>query len=197
MLACVIGLTLSFQPHTSTAEKSATYTIGAPFKKTKKALSKKSSLDEILRIQGVQLAYQKMDGVNISLRNPEGGGLLKNLRENGVTVDGNGEIGVFVHPPYEGQLQLRLLQQFHMDKNGIRSTVLLAAPAGGIQEIQNETEIVPEGEDTKVTVKAKLTYSRKIPFFMKKYMDGKVSEGVDMMLRNHQKGLTTYVRQQQ
>ena len=196
VLAAVIGLTMSFQPHTSTAEKSASYTLGAPFKKTKKALSKKSSLQDILHIQGIQLAYQKMDGINISLGNSEGR-FLKKLKENGITVDGNGEFGVITHPPYEGRLELRLLQQFHMDKNGIRSTARLAAPVGSIQYIENNTEIIPEGEDTRVNVTAKLTYSRKIPFFLKDYMDRKVSEGVDMMLSNHQRGLTTYVRQQQ
>jgi hypothetical protein len=196
VFAAVIGLTMSFQPHTSIAENSASYTIGVPFKKTKKALSKKSSLEDILRIQGIELAHQKMDGINISLGNSEGR-FLKRLRENGVTVDGNGEFGVVVHPPYEGRLDLRLLQQFHMDKNGIRSSARLAAPAGSIQYIENNTEIIPEGDDTRVNVTAKLTYSRKIPFFLKDYMDRKVKEGVDMMLSNHQRGLTTYVRQQQ
>lgn len=153
--------------------------LGMDFQEAKKILKHKETLPEILAARNVHLVHRQTGRPSIS---------LKNRKEKGLEIDVSGEIIIYIP---EGNLTLRMLHDVHLDKNELFAIVKLGSPHENIVDVHTQTHMISQNNDTIVQVTNRLVYQRRIPMFLKNYMDRRVSKAVDEMLLAHEQSLKT------
>lgn len=188
VVVIVVALFFIFgmEVHISRYEKSYVYHLGMDFAETKRLLKKGDILPQLLAIRNITLVHRSKNDINLS---------LKHRKEKGLEIDVSGEFIIQVPSKFERDLTLRMVQHSHIDRNEIVSDVFIGSPHPNIQHVGTKTVMMPHGNNTQVHVTARLVYQRRIPFFMKNFMNRKVAEAVDNMLLEHERSLKIVLQQ--
>lgn len=177
MFLTMLGFHLFVVKHSSEGRHSSTYLMNVEFSQAKRILTRKESLEEIVKSQHGRVVSRKWNKINLSSER-----LLKNW-----VVDAEGEFVVVTENPEIGQMTLHFRQQAVITKTSINSTTYLGYPCGNIKDIVTKTEMVPEGTQTRVKTDTYLRYERRLPKNWIPYMDSKVQEATEIMSeKSHQ-----------
>lgn len=160
--------------HESYAESSTSYSIPLPFETVKKSLVRGDVLAESMYLQNGKVLKKNVKSIRLSSEK-----LLK-----GWEADIVSEFTIEVPNPVAGTLQFDLVQEVKATKDSIEGKLYLQREANCVRLLNNDVSFRRNGDSTQVDFKARLIYGRRIPFFLKGYMDGKVKESADKVCIN-------------
>lgn len=160
--------------HESVAESQTSFILPYPFEKVRKSLAKGDVLAESMQIQNGKVHRKNIRSVHLSSEK-----LLKGWEAEIVS-----DFSVEVPNPLIGTLQLDLVQEVKVNKDTIQGRLYLQRQSGYLLHVGNDVSFRRNGDSTWVDFKAKLIYGRRIPFFLRNYMDGKVKESADKVCIN-------------
>ena len=183
MFLIMLGFHLYVVNHSSEGRTSNTYLLNVEFAQVKRVMTRKESLEEIVKSQHGRVVSRNWNKINLSSER-----LLKNW-----VVDAEGEFVVLTENPEVGQLTLHFRQKAVITKDSINSTTQLGYTCGHIKDIVLKTEMRPEGEQTRVTTDTYLRYERRLPKNWIPYMDSKVQEATVIMTGKSRQSITDLV----
>lgn len=182
-MVVTVGVMFGLPMHTSAAESEISYTLPYPLEKIKKALIKGDVLQEVVDMNNGRVLKNDIKYVNASSEK-----LL-----SGWEVDACIEFTIAIPNPYIGELTLDMVQYAKMNKDMLQGNVALRRPHKGIQAISSEIVFKANGEQTDVNFKSRLVVSRRIPFFLRNYLDKEVKLGTEKVCYNSKTAIRTVV----
>jgi hypothetical protein len=183
LLGLGIGVYFACPLHQSRSQKDAFYEINMPYDNVRKALIKGNALEEIVAYQQGRVLTKEMTKLNLS----------SDRLLSGWEADTAGRFTVAIENDQVGQLILSFNEESHVSKTGLQSTVTLAAPHPYIQHIRSDMKMTPNGETTIVDVHVELIYERRVPWFMREFMDRKVDEATDIMVQRNKEAMGNFM----
>lgn len=162
--------------HVAAGTANNSFVINLPFSKVKKALMQKTAVEDIVSFNGGRLIEKNITGLNLSSEK-----LL-----SGWEADMTGKLIIQVYPPGMGTMVLHLSQKAHITKNDLESVTSLAEPSGHLQSVYSKLEMVGEEDHTCVNMSIQIVYARRVPFFLRKFMEKKLQEAATTVLKKNE-----------
>jgi len=181
-LALIYLLTISYQ----TVEKSATLTfhLDVPFKKVRKALNQKESLEKIISMSQGEFIGQEWDEKNFKL--------LK-LRPLNWEADFQGRLVVRSRDENLGNKILVFDQKVRATPNSIITSTALSEPVGPLQDHHTTVYCTEDEERTLFVVTSTIVYKKKIPAMFLEEMERIVQESATKSVNSTYRALSDVI----
>jgi hypothetical protein len=184
LLTIAILIAAAFPKHKTSVERDGCYEINLPYPEVKKILVRRNALEEMITSQYGQLVNKHTKFTTIS---------SNKLISLDWDADTSGDFTVIMNNPQTGPLKLTFNQTAHVGKDGLTSDVVLAGPVGNLKHLRISTKMSPSGDKTKVCSHVELEYERRLPWYLKGYMDAKVAEAADDIMSSGQQSMIKFV----
>jgi hypothetical protein len=165
----ILLLYLIFIDHESYSSKEMEFSINKPYLFVVKSLSTKNSLEKMVEEDNGYVTNKNWE--NFTLEVPQ-----RVLKIRDYKIEGILKFTVHKNDKSLGQLKLPFVQEIKIDNEAFLIKTNLTEPQQKVIIYEKIIELKPINEETVVFVKNNLKIKRKIPFFLKNYMDKKVQD---------------------
>jgi hypothetical protein len=157
--------------HESNSIDQISFVVDKPYLSVVKNLSKKDSLEGIVRENDATLIEKSWENFNIDVPR-------RVLRVKDYKISGILYFKIEKNDSFLGKMVIPFVQTVNFDRNTLKIDIKLREIQKNLIFYEKNIKITPISDENKtfVEIKSELTVKNKIPFFFKDFMDKKVTE---------------------